>query len=73
MKEMFKQMLTGAGSRFNGGNRWFDKTVQVRCEFVLVSVSFHINNSSKKNIIIIHYLVVDIRKPKESSSACCVS
>ena len=30
MKEMFKQMLTGAGSRFNGGNRWFDKTVQVR-------------------------------------------
>jgi len=29
MKEMFKQMLTGAGSRFNGGNRWFDKTVQL--------------------------------------------
>ena len=35
MKEMFKQMLTGAGSRFNGGNRWFDKTVQVRREVFL--------------------------------------
>ena len=29
MKSTFHQMLTGAGSRFNGGNRWFDKTVQV--------------------------------------------
>merc|ERR1711988_1365825 len=29
MKEMFRQMLTGAGSKFNGTNRWFDKTVQL--------------------------------------------
>jgi len=29
MKGMFNQMLTGGGGRFNGGNRWFDKTVQL--------------------------------------------
>jgi len=29
LKDMFRQMLTGAGSRFNGTNRWFDKTVQL--------------------------------------------
>ena len=28
-KDMFKQMLTGMGTRFNGSNRWFDKTIQV--------------------------------------------
>ena len=28
-KDMFKQMLTGIGTRFNGSNRWFDKTVQL--------------------------------------------
>lgn len=25
---MFKQMLTGQGPRYNGSNRWFDKTIQ---------------------------------------------
>lgn len=25
---MFKQMLTGQGTRYNGSNRWFDKTIQ---------------------------------------------
>jgi len=29
LKEMFRQMLTGSGSRFNGSNRWYDKTVQL--------------------------------------------
>jgi len=29
MKEMFRQMLTGSGSRCNGSNRWYDKTVQL--------------------------------------------
>lgn len=29
MKDCFRQMLTGAGSRYNGSNRWFDKTVQL--------------------------------------------
>jgi hypothetical protein len=28
-KDMFKQMLTGMGTRYNGSNRWFDKTIQV--------------------------------------------
>ena len=28
-KEMFKQMLTGSGCRYNGSNRWFDKTIQL--------------------------------------------
>lgn len=28
-KDTFKQMLTGNGTRFNGSNRWFDKTIQV--------------------------------------------
>ena len=28
-KDMFKLMLTGMGAKFNGSNRWFDKTVQV--------------------------------------------
>ena len=28
-KDMFKQMLTGLGSRYSGSNRWFDKTVQL--------------------------------------------
>ena len=35
MKGMFNQMLTGGGGRFNGGNRWFDKTVQVGMIFQL--------------------------------------
>ena len=26
---MFRQMMTGGGSRFNGCNRWYDKTVQL--------------------------------------------
>ena len=34
---MFNQMLTGGGGRFNGGNRWFDKTVQVGIIFQLRS------------------------------------
>ena len=29
MKDMFRQMLTGSGSRCNGSNRWYDKTVQL--------------------------------------------
>lgn len=29
LKEMFRQMMTGGGSRFNGSNRWYDKTVQL--------------------------------------------
>ena len=28
-KDMFKQMLTGKGTRYNGYNRWFDKTIQL--------------------------------------------
>ena len=28
-KDMFKQMLTGMGTRYNGSNRWFDKTIQL--------------------------------------------
>ena len=26
---MFRQMMTGGGSRYNGYNRWYDKTVQL--------------------------------------------
>jgi len=29
LKDQFRQMLTGAGTKFNGSNRWFDKTLQV--------------------------------------------
>ena len=29
LKEMFRQMMTGGGSRYNGSNRWYDKTVQL--------------------------------------------
>ena len=29
LKSMFLQMMTGGGSRFNGHNRWYDKTVQL--------------------------------------------
>ena len=29
LKDMFRQMMTGGGSRFNGSNRWYDKTVQL--------------------------------------------
>ena len=28
-QDMFKQMVTGHGCNKNGGNRWFDKTIQV--------------------------------------------
>ena len=28
-KDIFKQMLTGSGNRYNGSNRWFDKTIQL--------------------------------------------
>ncbi len=28
-KDMFRQMLTGMGVRYNGSNRWFDKTIQL--------------------------------------------
>lgn len=28
-KDMFRQMLTGGGTRYNGSNRWFDKTIQL--------------------------------------------
>lgn len=34
-KDMLRQMLTGHGSKINGGNRWFDKTIQVRIIFSL--------------------------------------
>ena len=47
-KDMFKQMLTGMGTRFNGSNRWFDKTIQVSCQdFKTFQKSF----SNKKNIM----------------------
>ena len=29
LKDVFRQMMTGGGSRFNGSNRWYDKTVQL--------------------------------------------
>ena len=41
-KDMLRQMLTGHGSRNNGGNRWFDKTIQVR-----IILSLFLNALSK--------------------------
>ena len=32
-QEMFRQMLTGAGARFNGGNRWYDKATDFNIDF----------------------------------------
>jgi len=29
MKDCFRQMLTGSGSRYNSSNRWFDQTIQL--------------------------------------------
>ena len=35
-QDMFKQMVTGHGCNRNGGNRWFDKTIQVYIIFKII-------------------------------------
>ena len=69
---MFKQMLTGAGSRFNGGNRWFDKTVQVISDIISCSCSCSFKSCpqfiQRRNII-----GINERDSIESPSVGCFS
>ena len=68
LKEMFKQMLTGAGSRFNGGNRWFDKTVQVGSD--IISCSF---KSCPQFIQMRNIVTINEHDLRESPSVGCFS
>ena len=55
LKEMFRQMMTGGGSRFNGSNRWYDKTVQLVVSTEGVSGICY-EHSASEGIVVIQLL-----------------
>ena len=57
---MFRQMMTGGGSRFNGYNRWYDKTVQLIVSYDGASGICY-EHSSSEGIVVIQLLESIIR------------
>lgn len=66
--EIALEMLHGRGSQFNSGNRWYDKTIQVRIVSVIVIFRFYftlfIYSLLFRNLVLV-VLIMNIRHLKE--------